>query len=98
MVVGFERPTYTVGEGDGQVELCVNIAMPRRQDIGTITFNLTVETQDGSAGVKCLISVLGSLQACFIPSNMHLWLCCHTHTYYPHTPHVHMYTYIFAQT
>ena len=43
--------SYTVGEGDGQVELCVNITMPRRQDIGTVTFNLTVETQDGSAGI-----------------------------------------------
>ena len=51
VVVGFERSTYTVGEGDGQVELCVNITMPRRQNIGTTTFNLTVETQDGSAGI-----------------------------------------------
>ena len=51
MVVGFERSVYTVGEGDGQVELCVNITVPRRQDIGAITFNLTVETQDGSAGI-----------------------------------------------
>ena len=50
MVVGFERNTYTVGELDGQVELCVNITMPRQQDIGTVTFNLTVETRDGSAG------------------------------------------------
>ena len=51
MVVGFERRIYTVDEGDGQVELCVNITVPRRQDIGTVTFNLTVETQDGSAGI-----------------------------------------------
>ena len=51
VVVGFERSTYTVGEGDGQVELCVNITVPRRQNIGTATFNLTVETQDGSAGI-----------------------------------------------
>ena len=51
MVVGFERRTYTVGELDGQVELCVNITVPRRQDIGTVTFNFTVETQDGSAGI-----------------------------------------------
>ena len=53
VVVGFERRTYTVSEGDGQVELCVNITMPRRQDIGTVTFNLNVETQDGSAGITC---------------------------------------------
>ena len=51
MVVGFERRLYIVGEEDGQVELCVNITVPRRQDIGTVTFNLTVETQDGSAGI-----------------------------------------------
>ena len=50
-MVGFERLIYTVGEGDGQVELCVNITVPRRQDIGTITFNITVETQNGSAGI-----------------------------------------------
>ena len=48
---GFERSVYTVGEGDGQVELCVNITVPRRQDIGTVTFILTVETQDGTAGI-----------------------------------------------
>ena len=41
---------YIVGEEGGQVELCVNITMPRQQDIGTVTFNLTVETRDGSAG------------------------------------------------
>ena len=52
VVVGFERRTYTVGEGDGQVELCVNITVPRRQDIGTVTFSLTVETQNGSAGIS----------------------------------------------
>ena len=51
VMVGFERRIYTVGEGDGQVELCVNITVPRRQDIGTVTFNLTVVTQDGSAGI-----------------------------------------------
>ena len=52
MVVGFERRTYTVGEDGGQVELCVNITVPRRQDIGTVAFNLTVETHNGSAGIS----------------------------------------------
>ena len=52
VVVGFERRTYTVGEGDGQVELCVNVTVPRRQDIGIVSFNLTVETQNGSAGIS----------------------------------------------
>ena len=52
VVVVFERRTYTVGEEDGQVELCVNITVPRRQDIGAVTFNLAVETQNGSAGIS----------------------------------------------
>ena len=51
MVISFERHLYTVGEEDRQVELCVNITVPGRQDIGTVTFILTVETQDGSAGI-----------------------------------------------
>ena len=51
VMVGFERSVYTVCEGDGQVELCVNITVPRRQDIGTVTFNLIVETHGGSAGI-----------------------------------------------
>ena len=51
VVVGFERLVYTLGEEDGQVELCVNITMPRRHDIGTVTFNITVETQNRSAGI-----------------------------------------------
>ena len=50
MVVGFESRIYTVSERDGQVELCVNITVPRRQDIGTVSFNLNVGTQDGTAG------------------------------------------------
>ena len=53
MVVGFERRIYTVNEADGQAELCVNITMPRQQNIGSVTFDLTVETQDGSAGTYC---------------------------------------------
>ena len=52
VVVGFERLVYTVGEEDGLVELCVNITVPSRQDIGTVTFNITVETQNGSAGIS----------------------------------------------
>ena len=67
MVVGFERRMYTVGEADGQVELCVNITVPRQQDIGTVSFNLNVETQDGTAGTYNIansnyfqISVVGS--------------------------------------
>ena len=51
MVVGFEMHTYTVNEGDRQVELCVKITEPSQQNITTVTFNLTVKTQDGSAGI-----------------------------------------------
>ena len=51
--MGFERCLYSVGEEDRQVKLCVDITVPRRQDIGTITFNLMVETQNGSAGISC---------------------------------------------
>ena len=58
MVVGFERRTYTVNEGDGQVELCVNITVPRRQDIGTVNFSLTMETRDGSAGIIETVQIL----------------------------------------
>ena len=50
VTVGFERRIYIVDEGDGQVELCVIITVPRRQDIGTVTFILIVVTQNGSAG------------------------------------------------
>ena len=37
---------------------CVStITVPRQQDIGTVTFNLTVETQDGSAGIYMYINI-----------------------------------------
>ena len=58
MVVGFESLIYIVGEAEGQVELCVNITMPSRQDIGTVTFSLTVETQNGSAGITLQVKFL----------------------------------------
>ena len=62
MVVGFERRLYIVGEENEQVELCVNITVPRQQDIGTVNFSLTVETQDGSAGISCkMLSILTGL-------------------------------------
>ena len=50
--MGFERTTYMVNEMDGQVELCVNVTQPADQDIGDVTFNLAVETQDGSASMS----------------------------------------------
>ena len=51
VVVGFERHTYRVRERGGHVELCAKITVPGPENIGTVTFNLTVETQDGSAGI-----------------------------------------------
>ena len=50
--MGFERPTYVVNETDGQVELCVIVIQPADQNIGDTTFNLIVETQDGTAGMS----------------------------------------------
>ena len=67
MVVGFDTIMYTVSEGDGQVELCVNITVPRRQDIGTVTFNLTVETQNGSAGIASNLAQSQTFLSIFFP-------------------------------
>jgi len=41
-----------VNEMDGQVELCVIVTQPSDQNIDGVTFNLTVETQDGSASMS----------------------------------------------
>ena len=40
---------------DRQVELCVNVTVPADQNIGGVTFSLTVETRDGTAStyVNC---------------------------------------------
>ena len=91
-MVGFERRIYTVNEGDGQVQLCVNITVPRRQDIGTVTFNLTVETQDGTAGIIetvqilltgfnfSLISLLCTINIIMFMAMLLLHIYVHTHT------------------
>jgi len=41
-----------VNETDGQVELCVIVIQPADQDIGDVTFSLTVETQDVTASMS----------------------------------------------
>jgi len=51
-VVGFERTTYMVNETDEQVELCVIVSVPEDQNIGGVTFNLAVETQNGTASMS----------------------------------------------
>lgn len=50
--MGFETTTYMVNETDGQVELCVNVTQPSDQNINGVTFNLAVETQDGTASMS----------------------------------------------
>ena len=52
VVVGFDRTTYMVNETDEQVELCVIVSVPEDQNIGDVTFNLAVETQNGTAGTS----------------------------------------------
>ena len=52
IVVEFERTTYMVNETDEQVELCVTVRVPEDQNIGDVTFNLAVETQNGTAGTS----------------------------------------------
>jgi len=52
--VGFKKTTYTVNETDEQVELCVIISVPEDQNVGGVTFSLTVETQNGTAGTAKL--------------------------------------------
>jgi len=41
-----------VNETDEQVELCVTISVPKDQNIGDVTFNLAVETQNGTASTS----------------------------------------------
>ena len=50
--MGFERTTYMVNEKDEQVELCVIVSVPEDQNLGGVTFNLAVETQNGTAGMS----------------------------------------------
>ena len=56
--MGFERTVYVVNETDGQVELCVNVTLPEDQNINGVTFNLAVETQDGTASMSNTINKL----------------------------------------
>jgi len=53
--VGFDRTTYMVNETDEQVEVCVNVSVPEDQNIGNVTFNLAVETQNGTASTSKIL-------------------------------------------
>jgi len=50
--VGFNETTFLVNETDEQVELCVIVSVPEDQNIGDVTFSLTVETQNGTASTS----------------------------------------------
>ena len=60
-MVGFERTTFVVNETDGFVELCVNVTVPASQDLNGVTFDLTLETQDGTASMSNKIMLTTSL-------------------------------------
>jgi len=47
-----------VNETDEQVELCVNVSVPKDQNIGDVTFNLAVETQNGSASTSKILELI----------------------------------------
>ena len=51
LVVGFEISSYLVRETRGWTEVCVTVRMPEDGFIGDVTFNLTVETRDGTASM-----------------------------------------------
>jgi len=53
--VGFDRTTYMVNETHEQVEVCVNVSVPEDQNIGNVTFNLAVETQNGTASTSKIL-------------------------------------------
>ena len=50
-MVGFEQTSRTVGEGDGEVELCVAISSPEANIAVPFSFSLIVNTQIGTAGI-----------------------------------------------
>ena len=52
LVVGFERSRYLVREKRRWTQLCVIVSVPTEGFIGDVTFNLTVETRDGSASMS----------------------------------------------
>ena len=53
--MGFDKTTYMVNETDEQVEVCVNVSVPEDQNIGNVTFNLAVETQNGTASTSKIL-------------------------------------------
>ena len=50
--MGFERTIFVVNETDGFVELCVIVTVPASQNLNGVTFDLTLETQDGTASMS----------------------------------------------
>ena len=49
-IVGFEDTLYTVVEGDGEVEICVNVYQPGGEVPVEFSFEVGVMTGNGTAG------------------------------------------------
>ena len=76
----FNETMYMVNETDERVELCVIVGVPEDQNIGDVTFNLAVETKNGTAStskipelIKFWMEILhfrttASLQLSLLPS------------------------------
>ena len=50
VVIGFERLSYSVDEGVGQLKVCVVVSVPHQSDQLNRTFHLSVSTTPGTAG------------------------------------------------
>lgn len=51
-VIGLEQTLFNVSENIDAVELCVNISFPRIDCPITFPFNISLVTQDGTAGTN----------------------------------------------
>ena len=54
----FNETMYMVNETDEQVELCVIVSVPEDQNIGDVTFNLAVETKNGTASTSKILELI----------------------------------------
>ena len=77
--MGFERTTIVVNETDGRVELCFNVTVPAGHNLNGVTFDLTLEMQNGTASMSNKIVIV--LTANFYQSNR-THTCTHTILYW----------------
>jgi len=79
-----------VNETDEQVELCVIVRVPEDQNIGDVTFNLAVETQNGTASMSKILELIKfwveiseqqyhCSRVCYLVYQWLQWMC-NTHT------------------